>query len=171
MIHFCSGLVKVTLNTVGVNDYTDNIKWLTLDEALKSSKELKLPILVFIHLPLCESCNRLRPIIESSEEIITLSKDFLMVQINEQNVKDDFRIDGQYTPRIIFLSPDGKPLPQFINKLGNPNIKYYYPNAKSIVKAMSEVSLAYPVKCPTDKPCHLHGVQNSNWKRSADKQH
>jgi len=121
----------------------DGIEWVSYQDALKLGEESKKPIMVVLHKTWCGACKRLKPTFAEDKDIERLSKNFIMVNAEDDeephtNIK--FAIDGAYIPRIFFLSPDGKVLTDVYNRGGNPQYKYFYGHASTVVPFMEEVS-------------------------------
>lgn len=68
---------------------------------------------------------------------------------DEEPYEDEYRPDGKYIPRLVFLDKNGDLLEQFINKRGEQkNYKYYYSTPADIVASMKSVLKYYGVKVP-----------------------
>eukprot|EP00057_Strongylocentrotus_purpuratus_P008517 XP_011662991.1 PREDICTED: thioredoxin domain-containing protein 12 [Strongylocentrotus purpuratus] len=96
------------------------------------------PMMLVIHKTWCGACKALKPKFAASEEILKLSSDFVMVNVedDEEPEGSQFQPDGGYIPRILFLNSDGVVQPDLINTLGNPQYKYFYSNALMVTEAM-----------------------------------
>ncbi|XP_030844750.1 thioredoxin domain-containing protein 12 [Strongylocentrotus purpuratus] len=90
------------------------------------------------HKTWCGACKALKPKFAASEEILKLSSDFVMVNVedDEEPEGSQFQPDGGYIPRILFLNSDGVVQPDLINTLGNPQYKFFYSNALMVTEAM-----------------------------------
>uniref|UniRef100_A0A170Y7C4 Thioredoxin domain-containing protein 12 n=1 Tax=Triatoma infestans TaxID=30076 RepID=A0A170Y7C4_TRIIF len=133
------------------------IKFFTMEDGLAMAKKLQRPIMVIVHHELCEACRAFRPLISNSTPIVELSSYFVMVGVEEEFVPEMLKIDGNYTPKVIFLSPDGQVQPQFFNRFGNPRYKYFYHNDRSVLFTMKRVLTFYPPPCEETRPCYYHG--------------
>ena len=49
------------------------------------------------------------------------------------------KLDGAYIPRIFFLDSTGQVLENVQNTKGNPDYKYFYHNAESVISSMRQV--------------------------------
>ncbi|XP_030852344.1 thioredoxin domain-containing protein 12-like [Strongylocentrotus purpuratus] len=112
--------------------------WVTFEDGLKLAKENNKPMMLVIHKTWCGACKALKPKFAASEEILKLSSDFVMVNVedDEEPEGSQFQPDGGYIPRILFLNSDGVVQPDLINTLGNPQYKYFYSNALMVTEAM-----------------------------------
>ncbi|XP_059162526.1 thioredoxin domain-containing protein 12-like isoform X2 [Physella acuta] len=117
-----------------------NIHWVSLREAQRMSKEEKKPTMVVITKTWCRACKALRPKFASNQDIEKFSSNFIMVNLEDDDEPKsvDFRPDGAYYPRILFLDPNGKVM-QHISYSKSGGYKYYYPDPSSIVSNMKEV--------------------------------
>jgi len=74
---------------------------------------------VIIHKTSCPACKSLKPKFSGSDEIATLSKEFVMVNANngaDPSSDAGFSPDGSYVPRILFLNPAGELFVDVINE-------------------------------------------------------
>ncbi|XP_030852663.1 thioredoxin domain-containing protein 12-like [Strongylocentrotus purpuratus] len=112
--------------------------WVTFEDGLKLAKENDKPMMLVIHKTWCGACKALKPKFAASEEILKLSSDFVMVNVedDEEPEGSQFQPDGGYIPRIVFLNSDGVVQSDLINTLGNPQYKYFYSNALMVTEAM-----------------------------------
>ncbi|XP_025110624.1 thioredoxin domain-containing protein 12-like [Pomacea canaliculata] len=119
----------------------EDIEWVPLNKAWEKSKEESKVVMLVVHKTWCGACKALKPKFAESSEIKELSKNFIMVNAEDDEEPDgeQYKPDGGYIPRIMFYSPDGKLLDQYQNKKGNPNYKYYYPAAEAVVTSMRDV--------------------------------
>ncbi|XP_070562473.1 thioredoxin domain-containing protein 12-like [Ptychodera flava] len=122
--------------------FGDDINWKTLDAGLKESKDLNKPLMLIIHKSWCGACKALKPKFADSSEIKELSEKFVMVNVedNEEPSDSKYTPDGGYIPRILFLDSTGTVRTELINENGNPQYKYYYPEATSVVKSMKKAA-------------------------------
>uniref|UniRef100_T1I5C7 Thioredoxin domain-containing protein 12 n=1 Tax=Rhodnius prolixus TaxID=13249 RepID=T1I5C7_RHOPR len=156
----CKSLIIQWVQAKNNNEewFGTRIRFLDMEEGLAMAKELQRPIMVIVHHELCDACKVFRPLIGNSDPIVELSSYFVMVGVEEDLVPKSLRIDGNYTPRVVFLDPDGQVVPEFYNKLGNPRHKYYYPNERSVLFTMKQVLTHFPPACHERRPCYYHGT-------------
>lgn len=120
----------------------EKIEWKTFDDGLKEAKKSNKPLVLLIHKTWCGACKALKPVFAESQDIADLSKDFVMVNVeDEEEPKDEkYRPDGRYIPRILFLSSDGEVMDEVYNKHGkHKDTKYYYGKTSEIVASMRSV--------------------------------
>ncbi|CAL1537664.1 unnamed protein product [Lymnaea stagnalis] len=88
----------------------ETIKWTTLDDAKVQAKRSSKPLMIVVHKKQCPVCNELKPNFAVNSEIQNLSRHFLMVNLENEEVPNtkDFTPDGVYVPRIMFYGPDCK---------------------------------------------------------------
>ena len=122
--------------------FGDRINWLTFEEGEKESKKSGKPMMIIIHKTWCGSCKNLKPKFAASDEILELSKKFVMVNTeDEEEPKDSkFVVDGAYIPRIFFVEPSGRVMNEVWNEgTAFPHVKYYYGEAEEITRSMKLV--------------------------------
>ncbi|XP_038048247.1 thioredoxin domain-containing protein 12-like [Patiria miniata] len=120
------------------NGFGDDIEWWSLPDGLSQSKTLGKPLMLIIHKSWCGACKALKPKFAASDAIKELSKDFVMVNLldDEEPNESKYVPDGGYIPRILFLNQAGEVQTDLINKGGNPKYKYYYPDANGVLDSM-----------------------------------
>merc|ERR1712188_354241 len=81
------------------------------------------------------ACKALRKTFAASEAIAAASKDFVMVNLedDEEPAGDEWKPDGGYIPRLIFQKSDGSIQPQIKNEQGNPKYGYFYSNEQHVL--------------------------------------
>ncbi|GAB6029031.1 Thioredoxin domain-containing protein 12 [Chamberlinius hualienensis] len=119
----------------------DEIDWKTLDNGLQEAKDLNKPLMLIIHKSWCGACKSFRPKFAESTEIKKLSKNFVMVNVEDNDEPSDekYKPDGGYVPRILFLDPKGEVITDIYNTAGNSNYKHFYPNINSLLSSMQTV--------------------------------
>lgn len=128
---------------VSANGWGEDIKWTSIEEGFEKAKEGKKPVMLIIHKSWCGACKNLKKKFAKSTEIAELSKQFVMVNIEDDGGKtaEKFDVDGAYAPRIYFLDPFTREImKEFYNT--DPlfkEYKYAYGEPKEIVEMMNKV--------------------------------
>jgi protein-disulfide reductase (glutathione) len=99
------------------------------------------PAMVLITKTWCGACKRLKTVFADSKAIEEGAKAFVAINLqdDEEPTREDFRPDGQYIPRLLFVTPQGVVM-DIVNAGGNPKFKYYYADEASIVTSMKAAS-------------------------------
>lgn len=121
--------------------FGDHYLWHSLEVGKRTAREQQKPLMVIIHKSWCGACKSLKPVIEKSESIHELSKDFVMVNLEdkEEPMDSQFKPDGAYIPRIFFLNPStGEVDPSIYNQQGSTKYKYFYSSEAAILESMKE---------------------------------
>lgn len=122
--------------------WNDDIPWVSLEAALDIAKKENKPIFLLIHKSWCHACKSLRPKFAKAKEIAELSKQFVMVNTedDEEPWEEQYQPDGKYIPRIFFLDPEGNVMSDVKNpKMEYEQYQYYYSNPAPIITAMKQV--------------------------------
>uniref|UniRef100_A0A0K0EH67 Thioredoxin domain-containing protein n=1 Tax=Strongyloides stercoralis TaxID=6248 RepID=A0A0K0EH67_STRER len=134
--------------------FGEDIDWVSWNDAIELAEQQEKPIFLLVHKTWCHACKSLKKTLESSnarKAFKILSKYFIMVNTedDEEPYEDEYRPDGKYIPRLVFLDKNGDLLEQFINKRGEQkNYKYYYSTPTDIVASMKSVLKYYGIKVP-----------------------
>ncbi|XP_022121145.1 thioredoxin domain-containing protein 12-like [Pieris rapae] len=120
----------------------------SLESGLQIASQHQKPVMVIIHKSWCTACKNLKPKFADSAEIQSLSKHFVMVNLidNEEPKNNTFAPDGNYIPRIIFMSPKGQVDHDIYNVDGSSQHKYFYSRPEQIAKSMKRVIEKYKVQ-------------------------
>merc|ERR1711974_83508 len=123
------------------------IKWVGLDEGQKKAKEDYKPMMCVIHNKACPSCYVLRNKFAKNEDIEELSKKFEMVIMEDFDApkEKEYHPDGNYTPRILFFDPSGKPMDNVVNQ-PTDHFKYGYNSDENVQYNMELVASQYREK-------------------------
>ncbi len=62
------------------------------------------------------------------------------VSDEEEPGEPEFKPDGGYIPRILFLQPSGTVMTDVINSKGSPQYKFYYHEPHAIVQSMKSAA-------------------------------
>ena len=85
-----------------------DIPWEPLEGALAHAKAEGMPVMLVVHASWCKRCKELKPAF-SDPEIAKLSQRFVMVNADQDEQPEvlEYAPDGDYIPRVVFLSPQG----------------------------------------------------------------
>lgn len=122
--------------------FNANIKWSNkLEDSYHAAVAEAKPLAVLVHKTWCGACKRLKSVF-SNAEIEELSKDFVMVNLEDDEEPSDdlYKPDGGYIPRLLFIDPSTRELLPVYNVNGNPSYKYYYSSEDQIIAAMKAAS-------------------------------
>lgn len=94
--------------TADAHGFGANIPWEPLEGALAHAKAEGMPVMLVVHASWCSRCKELKPAFDSPE-IESLSQRFIMVNADQDLEPKvlDYAPDGDYIPRVVFLSPEG----------------------------------------------------------------
>ncbi|CEF67089.1 Thioredoxin-like fold domain-containing protein [Strongyloides ratti] len=132
----------------------DDIKWVPWEDAVEVALEENKPIFFLIHKEWCQACKNLKKIFQqknAQKVFTTLSKFFVMTnaQDEEEPHEDEYKPDGNYSPRVLFLDKRGDVMENFVNeKAEYKNYKYYYSNPSHIFDTMKKVIKHYGKEVP-----------------------
>ncbi|KHJ97098.1 hypothetical protein OESDEN_02928 [Oesophagostomum dentatum] len=120
--------------------FPTEIDWVDWSRAIRVAKSRNKPVFFLIHKSWCGACKNLKKEFETdpeTPELIELSKKFVMVNVEDDDEpsEKEYRPDGAYIPRIIFLDTNGKHLQTNNAKLFR-NHKFFYPLIPQIIDGM-----------------------------------
>lgn len=127
-----------------------HINWTTMEKGLEEAKKSEKPVMLIIHKSWCGACKALKPIIADSKQIANLSKEFIMINVeDDEEPKDEqFNVDGKYFPRIFFLNHEGEVQKDLHNTdLENIKYKFFYNDDEELIHTM-KTALKKLVKPP-----------------------
>ena len=120
------------------NGWNDNIAWESSMDSFKAKIiESGKPGMLVIHKSWCGACKALKPKFAESKEIEEASENFVMFNAldDDEPNGNEFKPDGGYIPRILFLDGKGNVVKDLVNK-GRDSYKYYYPSPNDVVRGM-----------------------------------
>nr|ASX95041.1 candidate secreted effector Minc12921 [Meloidogyne incognita]CAD2169247.1 unnamed protein product [Meloidogyne enterolobii]CAD2200014.1 unnamed protein product [Meloidogyne enterolobii] len=139
------------------NGFGDDIDWIPWENAVETALERNKPVFLLIHKTWCHACKSLKKVMQQSnarKAFKKLSEYFVMVNTadDDEPYEEEYRPDGKYVPRILFLDKNGDLLPDFKNKKAEyKNYAYYYPSPADILNSMKEVIAHYGIELSSEK--------------------
>ncbi|KAL3070273.1 hypothetical protein niasHS_016100 [Heterodera schachtii] len=139
------------------NGFGDEIDWVPWEDAIETALDRNKPIFLLIHKTWCHACKTLRKIMQQTnakKAFKKLSEYFVMVNTadDEEPFEEEYRPDGKYVPRILFLDKNGDTLTDFRNKKAEyKNYAYYYSSPADMLNTMKDVIAHYGIELPQDK--------------------
>ena len=127
--------------------FNSAIQWSNdLAGSIERGKEEEKPVFVLVHKTWCGACKRLKTAFADSAEILQKSKDFIMVNLedDEEPADEMYKPDGGYIPRILMVDPASGELMPIHNEQGNPQYKYYYASEDQILAVRIIFSYSAP---------------------------
>ncbi|VIO94442.1 Uncharacterized protein BM_BM6891 [Brugia malayi] len=137
--------------------FGEDIDWVKWEDAVEMAMEVNKPIFLLIHKSWCHACKALKKTFQQSnarKAFKTLSKYFVMVNTedDEEPYEEEYKPDGKYIPRVLFLDKNGDLLSQFKNKKAEyKNYAYYYSSPADILNSMKDVMRYYNIDVPEMK--------------------
>ncbi|VDK83856.1 unnamed protein product [Litomosoides sigmodontis] len=137
--------------------FGEDIDWVKWEDAVETAMEVNKPIFLLIHKSWCHACKALKKTFQQSnarKAFKTLSKYFIMVNTedDEEPYEEEYRPDGKYIPRVLFLDKNGDLLAQFKNKKAEyKNYAYYYSSPADVLNSMKDVMQYYNIDVPEMK--------------------
>ena len=121
----------------GFNKRVTWVEWNQERVVAQATKEDK-PVLMLFHKTWCGACKQLRAKLETSAEFEALARHFVMANVEDDDEPDDekFSPQGSYSPRIMYLHPDGR-VADVVNEYGaDPSHLHFYGTADEVVRGM-----------------------------------
>ncbi|EYC24547.1 hypothetical protein Y032_0013g1964 [Ancylostoma ceylanicum] len=140
MVLLPSFIIEKQARQTHASGFPSVIDWVEWDQAIGVAKDLNKPIFFLIHKTWCGACKGLKREFGNSpqtKELIELSKNFVMVNVEDDDEPEDekYAPDGGYIPRIMFLDTDAEPM-ETNNEAKYKNHKFFYPLVPQIVDGM-----------------------------------
>uniref|UniRef100_A0A7E4WDT0 Thioredoxin domain-containing protein n=1 Tax=Panagrellus redivivus TaxID=6233 RepID=A0A7E4WDT0_PANRE len=134
--------------------YGDDIAWVKWEDAIETALELNKPIFLLVHKTWCHACKALKKTMQQSNArraFKKLSEYFVMVNTedDEEPFEEEYRPDGKYIPRLLFLDKNGDLLESIKNKKAEyKNYSYYYSSPADILNSMKDVLRYFEIEVP-----------------------
>lgn len=107
----------------------------------------------------CGTSKHTGRLFKKNEKVFELSKEFIMIHVHNERAKDKkFMPDGSYTPRIMFMRPDGHVY--YDIKSGYAGFQYYISRMDAIIKGMETVIEDMKKINPNNKPVENNQPNN-----------
>ncbi|VDM48343.1 unnamed protein product [Toxocara canis] len=132
--------------------FGEDIDWVRWEDAVETALEKDKPIFLLIHKSWCHACKALKKTFQQSnarKAFKILSEYFVMVNTEDDDepYEEEYRPDGKYIPRLLFLDKNGDLLPEFVNKKAEyKNYAYYYSSPADILNSMKDVIRFYNIE-------------------------
>ena len=106
--------------------------------------------MVVFHRSYCSACDRLGSEGKENEELIELSKQFVMISCNQDGPCEDdafaiggdarreLHIDGRYFPRVFFINADNTINYRFVSNPNNFQYRYFYRSSEQLLQRMKD---------------------------------
>ena len=114
------------------------------NDIIQKSIKMNKPVMWILYWETkCDACYHLQNSLKDHNQVQRLSQNFLFVNCNATEIPDDsdFYLDGEYSPKIIFTDVQGKVRPEYYNKNGKAEFKYYYVDAPQLEFSMREAAV------------------------------
>ena len=108
------------------------------ERVLATAKTQDKPVLMLFHKTWCGACKQLRAKVEKSAEFEALARHFVMANVEDDDEPADekYSPQGSYSPRVMFLQPDGA-VADVVNEFGSdPGHLHFYGTADELVRGM-----------------------------------
>uniref|UniRef100_A0AC34QPL5 Thioredoxin domain-containing protein n=1 Tax=Panagrolaimus sp. JU765 TaxID=591449 RepID=A0AC34QPL5_9BILA len=139
------------------NGFGDDIAWVKWEDAIETALEVNKPIFLLIHKTWCHACKALKKTMQQSnarKAFKKLSEYFVMVNAadDEEPFEEEYRPDGKYIPRLLFLDKNGDLISEIKNKKAEyKNYSYYYSSPADILNSMKDVLRHFEIEVPDMK--------------------
>ncbi|KAI6205761.1 Thioredoxin domain-containing protein [Aphelenchoides besseyi] len=137
------------------NGYGDDINWVKWEDAIETALDVKKPIFLLIHKNWCHaSLKKSMQQSHARKAFKKLSEYFVMVNTpdDEEPYEEEYRPDGKYIPRLLFLDMNGDHLVDIKNKKAEyKNYAYYYSTPADILNSMKDVLRYFGIEVPEIK--------------------
>ncbi|KAF6202507.1 hypothetical protein GE061_002903 [Apolygus lucorum] len=144
---------------------TSKINWVdNLLVGLAEAEAVEKIALLFVHRSDCAICFDILDELNKSEDVCQESSRFVMIKITEDVLPPEYDIDGKYTPKILFLDPNGVILERYWNtKLNFTEAKFYYCSADQLLVQMKNAYIEQ--MSPRRHKCSPSAC-SASWRRS-----
>lgn len=107
--------------------WSDKIAWHSWESAQNDAQAAGKTICLVVYADWCEHCKALAPVF-AQPDVASAAQDLVMVRQDQDAqpawLKQQLGAYGNYVPRVLFLSADGKPREDLTS--GHPRYPYFY---------------------------------------------
>jgi thiol:disulfide interchange protein len=104
-------LAAAPLPVLAGGDWNDTgIAWRPYEDGLAEAKKQNKPVCLIFYTDWCPHCANYSKVFHDAK-VVDQAKKFVMIRLNKdanKEISGRYAPDGQYIPRTLFLSPDGK---------------------------------------------------------------
>ena len=131
---------EVRKATIPADGWNDAIAWRGFEEGLAEAQSTGRPLMMVVHTSWCSKCRALKGEFNANPTIEELSRDFIMVHVDQDLVPQAtlYAPDGTYIPRVMFLDADGKLDRELANPQRSGRFRYFYTPQEDLVGTMRE---------------------------------
>lgn len=135
MASLVSSVASFLLGAVSAKGWAhESIRWSTLQGGKKTMAKEGKPAMIVVHNSRCSACLQLKQKFKNNPDVLKLAKEFVMINIedeSEDQIYPNLNVDGGYTPRIMFMDPQGNILKQ-IKNTNSEHGKYFHTEAATL---------------------------------------
>ncbi|MCB9749732.1 MAG: thioredoxin family protein [Myxococcales bacterium] len=123
--------------TVESHGFNDAIAWRGFEEGFREAAEQNRPLMLVVHASWCSKCRLLKRKFRTDQELIELSEQFVMVNVDQDHEPSVTRLgpDGTYLPRVLFFAPNGD-LDATLQNPGRGRFRYFYMPHEDLIGTM-----------------------------------
>ena len=129
--------------------FGDAILWKNYADGINEIKETHKPGMLVFHRSYCNACRRLGNDVRGNTELISRSRQFVMISCNGNEPESDafmigigcslfLELDGNYFPRIFFVNPNNTINYYFVSNPYNFQYRYYYRDSDQMNQRMKD---------------------------------
>ena len=121
--------VELRVANAPANGWGEGIAWRSFEEGQAEAKALGRPMMLVVWTSWCPNCRALKKPFSKNDEIRELSHQFVMVNVDQDELPMVSRIgpDGDYIPRVIFLDAEGEVDTAVLNSKRRRSLYFYSP--------------------------------------------
>jgi hypothetical protein len=124
-------------------DWNDSqVEWLPAKDGFAKARRTKTPICLVVFTTWCPHCTAYSQLFKDAR-VVQASKSLVMIRIDadrDEALSKEYALDGEYIPRTLFLSPEGKPDAAVRASSGEYGYYYEESDPASLLAAMQRVA-------------------------------